>query len=347
MKKIFYSVTLALFGSMLCPAVNAQNTTSANEPTHLRLHLKSGEMVEYAVDNIDSLTFGTKSLTSQLPYFGFSANDDNAIAAHEAALGRILKDSVNINQDSSEEPNVMPAYVNLDLDVIPVVVYGISYPGLHKEGIMALGKEPYGNCPKLYEMFAQAGFVMKDSNEICTQWEKDDIEILVQSWVNTPLGTNVSISIMHPMAYDPVAKEHDPIATVKDLLPFEVLLSGDKQKVAEFEANLGMRDLTSENDTYTMYSTKADKKAETNLTFVFYWLADHKITGKFNCLSSVDEAMTSEALHAWATANGFTGEWKRGIRNGESCAIVTGSKATLTIFNEYGASMKFEITEIK
>lgn len=326
-----------------------------NEPTHLKVFIKNQEAKLIPIEEIDSIRFETvEQQTNQMPLINFNyTTDRETIDAYESALGRTLQEEVNLNNDASEQPNLLPAYVNLSLDLIPIVSYGLSLRLLESDAIIALCREPIGDAPRMKALIAELGFQKTYHDEDSYHYKKDDITIIMQHWPNRKWQTRSCITIMRPTPPAPVPKSHDFITTARDLPSFDALISGSTDQIIAFERNAGYRDIPTEiGGTYLSFTTKADKLSESNIKNVFYWLDEPHISGIFATISSVDEALSDSKIHEWAKLNGFDSEWSRVVEHDDLLdvdvvyAVVSSDKAVLKIFHER-KRMKFEIVPKK
>lgn len=340
------------FSLLLCTLlVSAFALVAQESPTHLKVFLKGKEAELIPIDEIDSLRFVKKECPrDQMPLINFDYNTDKApVEAYEATLGRKLQKDVNVNNDKSEAPNLTPAYVNLSLDLIPIVSYGGTNAILESDVIIALCREPINDCPKVRGLITDLGFTETYKDETSYQYKKEDMSIVLQVWPNSKWGTKTCLTILRPTPPAPVAKAHDFVATAKDLPSIEALMSNQVDKIVAFEREAGYREIPSDlSGVCLSFPTKSDQTKKSNITFAFYWIEQHKVTGIFNAISSVEEALSSSQIHEWAKLNGFDGTWSKQLEHDELMdkdivyATVSNAKATLRIFYER-SRMKFEI----
>ena len=338
--------------ALLCTLLVSAFTLVAQEaPTHLKVFLKGKEAQLIPIDKIDSIRFVAKEMPhDQMPLINFDYNTNKEpIEAYEATLGRELRQNVNVNNDQSDAPNPLPAYVNLSLDLVPIVSYGGTNAFLESDVIIALCREPFNNCPKIKGLITALGFKETYKDETSCQYKKEDVSIILQIWPNSEWNTKTCLTILRPTPPAPVAKEHDFVATAKDIPSFEALMSKQVDKIVAFEREAGYREIPSDlTGTYLSFQTKSDQADKSNIKFAFYWLEDQKITGVLSAISSVEEAISDSQIHEWAKLNGFDGTWSKLVEHNELTdkdvvyATVSSDKATLRIFFER-QRMKFEI----
>lgn len=340
--------TFALLCTLL---VSAFALVAQEAPTHLKVYLKGKEAQLIPIDKIDSIQFVDNSMyPSQMPLINFDYNTNKGpIEAYEATLGRELRQNVNVNNDQSEAPNPLPAYVNLSLNLVPIVSYGGQNALLGYDVIIALCREPFNNCPKVRRLITDLGFTETYKDETSYQYKKEDVSIILQVWPNREWNTQTCLTILRPTPPAPVAKDHDFVATAKDLPSIEALMSKQVDKIVAFEREAGYREIPSDlSGTCLSFKTKSDQAAKSNIKFAFYWLDEQKVTGIFNAISSVDEVISDSQIHEWAKLNGFDGTWSKLVEHNELSdrdvvyATVSNDKATLRIFFELNR-MKFEI----
>lgn len=343
---------LTLLSSLL---ITALALGAQDVPTHVKIFLKGQDPRLIPIGEIDSIRFEVSAHPSdQMPLINFNyATDLATIEAYEAKLGRQLRSGVNLNNDTSQQPNPLPAYVNLSLDLIPIVSYGLNLEALESNAIIALARESVKDCPRLQSLIAALGFKEIYHDETSYQYKKDDVTIILQHWPNSEWGTKSCITIMRPMPPAPVAKAHEFVALATDIPSFEVLMTGQPEQIIAFEQQAGYRDSPTDlGAIYLPFTTKADRINDSNIKIAFYWLDEPHITGIFNAISSVDEALTNSQIHEWAELNGFEGEWTRVVEHNSLTdvdvvyATVSSDKATLRIFYE-NRRMKFEIVPKK
>lgn len=340
--------TFALLSALL---VSAFALVAQESPTHLKVFLKGQEAQLIPIDKIDSIRFVQKEMPrDQMPLINFDYNTNKApFEDYEATLGRKLQDNVNVNNDKSEAPNPLPAYVNLSLDIVPIVSYGGKNLLLDYDVIVALCREPINNCPRIQELIKALGFTETYQDETSYQYKKEDVSIILQHWPNSEWNTKTCLTILRPTPPAPVAKEHDFVATAKDIPSFEALMSKQVDKIVAFEREAGYREIPTDlSGTYLSFQTKSDQADKSNIKFAFYFIEDQKITGVFSAISSVDEVITDSQIHEWAKLNGFDGTWGRQVEHDDLLdkdivyATISNDKATLRIFFER-QRMKFEI----
>ncbi len=344
-------MTRKTFALLCALCVSAFALVAQESPTHLEVFLKGQEAQLIPIEEIDSIRFVEKQMPrEQMPLINFDYNTNKVpFEAYEAALGRKLQDGVNVNNDKSEAPNLLPAYVNLSLDVVPIVSYGGKNLLLDSDVIIALCREPISQCPRIQELIKALGFIETYRDETSYQYKKEDVSIILQHWPNSEWNTQTCLTIMRPTPPAPVAKAHDFVATAKDLPSFEALMSKQVDQIVAFEREAGYREIPTDLSLpYLDFPTKADQADKSNISRAFYWIEDQKITGIFSAISSVEEVISDSQIHEWAKLNGFDGTWSKLVEHDDLLdkdivyATISNDKATLRIFFER-QRMKFEI----
>lgn len=266
---------------------------------------------------------------SQLPAMCFKSGDNHPIIqAHEKASGRTFQEKVVI-EFINGAPQRHGAFVNNELDIFPIVCYGLSLDD--SDVVTALGKESIDDCTATIAMLKENGFpdvdLMEEDGKTFIFGHSEDGVITVLGRESEILDiegqpdTKIMIDFIHPAGLP--TRWHDCIATAKDFPSWEAFITKDKEKIVAFEDELGLREY---NDGYSEplknnfdYETITEKGAETNLDWVYYvGTPDNPevkpfINAGLNFVDGTGQ-LGSEEVKKWLATNGYDTDYQK---NGE------------------------------
>ena len=266
---------------------------------------------------------------SQLPAMCFKSGDNHPlIQAHEKASGRTFQENVVI-EFINGAPQRHGAFVNDELDIFPIVCYGLSLD--ESDVVTALGKESIDDCAATIAMLKENGFpdvdLIEEEGKTFIFGHSEDGVITVfgrESEISDIEGqpdTKIMVDFMHPTGLP--TRWHDCIATAKDFPSWEAFITKDSKKIVAFEDELGLREY---NEGYSEplknnfdYETITEKGAETNLDWVYYvGTPDNPevkpfINAGLNFVDGTGQ-LGSEEVKKWLATNGYDTDYQK---NGE------------------------------
>lgn len=295
---------------------------------------------------------------SQLPAMCFNSGDNHPIIqAHEKASGRTFQEKVLIEIVRGEQYS-HGAFVNDELDIFPVVCYGLSLDG--NDVVTALGKESIDDCAATIAMLKGNGFpdvnlMEEDGKTFIFGHSKDGLITVLgrESEILDVEGqpdTKILVDFMRPAGL-PI-KWHDCVATAKDFPSWDAFITKDKEKIVTFEDELGLREY---NEGYSEpsennfdYETITEKGAETNLDWVYYCVTPSQdgvkpyINAGLNFVDGTGQ-LGSEVVKNWLATNGYDTDYQK---NGEEeyLAFNKDKSAVARVFVK-GTTAKLQIVD--
>ncbi len=281
-----------------------------------------------------------QSSENQMPLLHFSRDIDDAIERHENTVGRTYQSPIEVGSESFK------GFINLDLSIIPIAIYGLQTNNEDGDVIVAFSKEKVDDCTKTIEMLKELAF---------TDWKKvtftGGIEGLYARFDNgfvqiVPSEENV-LDVHSKLIFVKPHPQSGPIinAKAKDFPSYDALLKR-ADEIIEFENKLGLR--TPDEDFWDtsiknmLFLSKKDKmdQQETNFSLVYYMGTSDNDPEYIICtVTGITDASSFERdeIREWFENNGFGDQFQvsqeRGYVKGfnhENPSI----SATLSIYDD-------------
>ena len=253
---------------------------------------------------------------SQLPLMKFKGPKDKEIAAYEAKVGRELKDNVLV---APKQGFKTQAYVG-NVDLIPVVCYGLILGEGEKKAIVALGTESLEDCAATLEMLQKNGFenaqIMEIQGQKIIGGTSEDETIVVMGYDEPVTGVDgqpdTKLLIRFTTDNIPTA-EHATIPDVKDFPDVADFFGGaiNADKIKAYEQKLGFRefDASQSKGNNLAFNTKDESIDASNLFWIYYVGTPDNPPVFINsqvCSAASAADLAKPEVAAWLKANGFT-----------------------------------------
>ncbi len=266
----------------------------------------------------------TEQIQNQMPLLLFSKEKSakKSILDYEEQLGRKYTKGVLVQGNFAAN-----AFVDKSLDIFPVVCYGLEDQELNPV-ITVLGKEPIQDCNKTLSLLKKNGFSNASTKtnsqgqiRLSASYDKNPkLVVLGQEQIiqesDLQPETYMILMFINKAGYPLAPREHDCISNVKDFPSWNVFLTKDTQTIKAFEESSGFRYFKEEFSTADnlTFMTKDSKRAETNLSWVYYVTKPDEWVAFIDCgVSCIDKAdqINTESVRAWLALNGFSNNFKR------------------------------------
>ncbi len=330
----------------LVTAVAAGNATIAVDA--------AGQQALVAVTVTEDNGGGNTPVENELPLLKFVIEQDAKgvpvdaeVLKHEQAVGRTLR-PVNIGKAPDGRDLIFPGFSNTAL-TITGAVYGLSTQFGDKV-VIAFSKESLAECPRTQAMLTEYGFESLKKSQlpngapcmIGTLSDNSNVQVTIYDKPNSELQATLFIEFLEKREL-PTA--HAILPKVKDFPDYATLLTGDVDKIKEYESNLGFRDFKADksNEGYKnlFFETTQESIPESNFQFAYYVTTNNKGIKTINSVVNVikgPEDLADPKLKEWFTTNGYGKDFETRVAKGYAFGWDASGKIYCQIFIKEGVT---------